>query len=129
MPQYIALLTLDPEGREAMVRDPHSLVNAASSVEEPGVQSLGLYGVLGRFDFVCIIEAPDNESAARYSLVLGTKAGASVETMPALRMGLLGGGEHDRAAEEPEPIRRPVTMTEVPSQSLTTRSRRGNRDS
>lgn len=88
-----------------MVRDPHSLVNAASSVDEPGVQSLGLYGVLGRFDFVCIIEAPDNESAARYSLVLGTKAGATVETMPALRMGLLGSNEHAMAAEQAEPKR------------------------
>ena len=105
MPQYIVLLTLDPDGREAMVRDPQSLVKAASSVETPGVQCLGLYGVLGRFDFVCILDAPDNESAARYSLVLGLKAGASVETMPAVRIGLLGGSERTLAAERPEPRR------------------------
>ena len=88
-----------------MVQDPQSLVKAASSVEAPGVQCLGLYGVLGRFDFVCILDAPDNESAARYSLVLGMKAGASIETMPAVRIGLLGGTDRVLAAERPEPKR------------------------
>lgn len=103
VPQYIVLLTLEPEGRDAMIRDPQSIVKAASAVEAPGVQCLGLYGVLGRFDFVCILDAPDNESAARFSLVLGTRAGASVETMPAVRVGLLGGSERTLTAERPEP--------------------------
>jgi uncharacterized protein with GYD domain len=99
------LLTLTTAGRERMVDDPQSLVKAASSISMPGVQCLGLYGVLGRFDFVTILDAPDNESAARFSLEMGVRAGASVETLPVVRVGLLGRDSRVLAAEEPEPAR------------------------
>ncbi|MGH2611076.1 MAG: GYD domain-containing protein [Tepidiformaceae bacterium] len=106
MPQHIVLLTLTTAGREPAVDDPQSIVTAASSISMPGVQCLGLYGVLGRFDFVTILDAPDNESAARFSLEMGVRAGASVETLPAVRIGLLGRGAGALAAEEPEPVSR-----------------------
>lgn len=61
--------------------------------------------MLGCFDFVCILDAPDNEAAARLSLLLGVKAGTSIETMPAVRIGLLGGAERGLAEERPEPRR------------------------
>ncbi len=106
MPQYIVLLTLNAQGREQMLGEPQSLLKAASSIKLPGVQCLGLYGVLGRFDFVTIVDAPDNESAARFSLEMGVRAGASVETLPAVRIGLLGRDSRGLAAEEPEPVAR-----------------------
>jgi uncharacterized protein with GYD domain len=101
--QYIVLLTLTSEGRQRVASDPQSLPKAAASIETPGVQCLGLYGVLGRFDFVTIVDAPDNESAARFSLELGVRAGASVETLPAVRIGLLGRDARALQAEVPEP--------------------------
>ncbi len=103
MAQYIVLLTLTTAGRERAVDDPQYIVKAASSISMPGVQCLGLYGVLGRFDFVTILDAPDNESAARFSLEMGVRAGASVETLPAVRIGLLGRDSRVLMAEEPQP--------------------------
>ncbi len=84
MATYILLLTLTPEGRQKMMDDPQSLVRAHSLVSEPGIQTLGLYGVLGDYDFVSLLEAPDNECVARFSLELGVRAGAHVATMPAI---------------------------------------------
>ena len=84
MPTYILLLTLTPEGREKMMDDPQSLVRAHSLVSEPEIQTLGLYGVLGDYDFVSLLEAPDNECVARFSVELGVRAGAHVATMPAI---------------------------------------------
>jgi uncharacterized protein with GYD domain len=86
---YILLLVLSSEGREQMLRDPESLARVARDAEMEGVSWLGAYGVLGRYDFVSIISAPSNESAARYSMELGVRAGAHIETLPAVPIGQL----------------------------------------
>ena len=84
MPTYILLLTMTPEGRERMLDDPESLLRAESDVSVPGVQLMGLYGVLGDYDFVSLVDAPDNDAVARFSLELGVKAGAHITTLPAI---------------------------------------------
>src|SRR5579863_8078100 len=84
MSNYILLLTLTPAGRETMLREPASLLEAEEGVSVPGVEMLGLYGVLGEYEFISIVEAPDNETMARFSLELGVRAGAQVQTLPAI---------------------------------------------
>ena len=84
MATYILLLTLDSEDREKMLADPESLPRAEAAISIPGVQLLGLYGVLGDYDFVTLVEAPDNDAMARFSLELGVKAGSHVTTLPAI---------------------------------------------
>ncbi|MCC7363926.1 MAG: GYD domain-containing protein [Dehalococcoidia bacterium] len=104
MAQYIILLTLTPDGRERLAADPHSLVSIAHSLESETTRFLGLYGVLGRIDAVAILDAPDNESAARFSLDLGVLAGAQAETLPAVRLGALyesrGPAERETPADD-----------------------------
>jgi uncharacterized protein with GYD domain len=58
---------------------------------------MGLYGVLGEYDFVTLIEAPDNEAAARFSLEFGVRVGVHVPTLPAIPIGRLDSRERDRA--------------------------------
>ena len=108
MAQYILLLTLLPDGREAMVGNPRHLIQAANQTDIRGVTWLGLYGVLGRFDFVSILDAPDNESAARFSLELGHRAGAHIETMPAVPIGTLGHPDREGVGTEPESMVQPI---------------------
>lgn len=91
MPTYIQLLTLTPDGREKVLYDSESVLQAQDEVRINGVQVLGLYGVLGEFDFVSIVEAPDNESIARYSLELGVKGGVSIVTLPSIPISRLEG--------------------------------------
>ena len=97
MATYIQLLTLTPEGRAKALQDPSSLLQAQESITIKGVRVLGQYGVLGEFDFVTIVEAPDNESVARFSLELGVRAGVHVTTLPAIPIALLE--EVDREPE------------------------------
>lgn len=89
MANYILLIALNPEGQRAMLANPDSVAEAAANVRVPDVTGLGLYGVLGPYDFVGIIQAPDNESAARYSIQLGVGAGARITTLPAVPISLL----------------------------------------
>lgn len=91
MATYILLLTLTPAGRENMLEDPQNVLRAVSSINIPSLQNLGLYAVLGEYDFVSIIEAPDNEAVARCSLELGVRVGAHITTLPAIPIARLEG--------------------------------------
>lgn len=86
MPTFIQLLKLLPEGRQKLVHEPDSLLDVQRQIHAPDVNLLGVYAVLGSFDFVNIVEAPDNEAVARYSVHLGQAAGVDVMTMPAIPM-------------------------------------------
>ena len=114
MATYILLLTLTPDGRERMADDPESLLRAEASVREPGAQVHGLYGVLGDYDFVSILEAPDNETAARFSLKLGVLAGAHIATLPAIPITRLetDAPPFEEAAEAPLPA---ITIEQPPA--------------
>lgn len=114
MATYILLLTLDSDGREKMLADPESLLRAEAQISVPGVKLLGLYGVLGDYDFVTLVEAPDNDSVARFSLELGVSAGTHVTTLPAIPITRFA----DRAPRDPQAaeagVARPVPAGRPP---------------
>jgi uncharacterized protein with GYD domain len=97
VPTYVLLLTLTAEGREQMSRQPDCIERAEEAVSIPQTQVMGLYGVLGEYDFVTLLEAPDNEAAARFSLEFGVRAGVHVTSLPAIPIGRLEARERDRA--------------------------------
>ena len=89
MASYILLLTLTPEGRNNMLADPDILMRAMQDIEVADTTVLGSYAVLGAYDFVTILRAPDNDAAARFSMELGVRAGVLVNTLPAIPIGRL----------------------------------------
>jgi uncharacterized protein with GYD domain len=62
--------------------NPDYLMQLEREIKVPGVQTLGVYGVLGEYDFVTMIEAASNELVARFSIELGVKAGVHITTLP-----------------------------------------------
>ena len=86
---YIQLITLTAEGRVQALDDAESILDAQKTVSVPGIRVLGQYAVLGQYDYVGFVDAPDNEAIARYSLELGVRAGLHITTMPAIPMGRL----------------------------------------
>jgi uncharacterized protein with GYD domain len=79
---YILLLTLAPEGQAKALDDPDYLLRAEGEINMPTVQTLGVYAVLGEFDFVTLVEADGNDAIARFSLELGVRAGVHITTLP-----------------------------------------------
>lgn len=97
MATYVLLLTLTPEGQERMLEDSDLVLTAGNEVAGDGVQILGLYGVLGAYDFVGIVGAPDNDAVARFSIRWGAKARVHVTTLPAIPISRFEGGmPHER---------------------------------
>jgi uncharacterized protein with GYD domain len=81
-------------GRRMGQKNPNLLGESAAAVETVSSKVLTQYAVLGRYDFVIITEAEDNQSAARLSLELGVLAGLNIETLPAMHSGALSDEEH-----------------------------------
>ena len=81
-----------------MLENPDRLLMAEEAINIPRTQVHGLYAVLGEFDFVSILDAPDNESAARFSMELGVTAGVQITTLPAIPI-----GRFEQALGEQEP--------------------------
>ena len=103
---YIQLITLTTEGRVQALEDAESILDAQRAVSGPGIRVLGQYAVLGQYDYVGFVEAPDNDAIARYSLELGVRAGLHITTMPAIPMGRLdpaSGREPQEAITEAGP--------------------------
>ena len=53
-------------------------------VEQLGATVKAQWAVLGHFDFVNIVEAPDEKTMARISLELGSRGTAHYESLPAI---------------------------------------------
>ena len=84
MPRYILLSTLTPEGRQTMHKNPDRLEEVNKEVDAFGCKIIAQYAVLGGFDFVSIVEAPDNETVAHMSVDLGSRGTISITTLPAI---------------------------------------------
>ena len=97
MATYILLISATEQGREKILGDPHVIRSAEEEMGFSGAEILGLYGVLGNIDFVAILEAEDNATAARFTLELGVRAGLQTTTMPAIPIGRL----EDRSGDQP----------------------------
>ena len=55
-------------------------------VEELGCRVLHQWAVLGEFDFVNVVEAPDIATMAKVSIALGSRGSTKIETLPALEI-------------------------------------------
>ena len=61
MATYILLMRMTQKGRRKMLSDPESMLASAHGISVPNTGVLGLYAVLGEYDFVGIVSAPGNE--------------------------------------------------------------------
>ena len=104
MSLYFLLGTLTATGQQNVHDDRDMFMNSARSIRVDGAEILGRYAVLGRYDFVMMVEADDNDAVARLSLELSVSIGLHIETLPALAIGFLT----ERAQDEP--VDRPTSV-------------------
>ncbi len=84
MATYILLGTLTDEGAERLRDHPEWLSSFKEDLEKTGIQVLAQYAVLGPYDIVNIVEAPDNRSVVRVSTELTLRGILRITTLPAL---------------------------------------------
>ncbi len=83
MATYVMLSSLPPEGSTTLHGRPDRLEEVNREIEGFGCKIVGQDAVLGPYDFVTIIEAPDNETVAHLSVDLASRGTVKIQTLPA----------------------------------------------
>jgi uncharacterized protein with GYD domain len=84
MPLYIMFSTLTDEGRKTIKTNPERIKGVNKEVEGMGARVIAQYATLGMYDFVNILEAPDNETIAMISIELGARGTVQFMTLAAM---------------------------------------------
>ncbi len=84
MPHYVIMSTLTDEGRRTIKQKPERIMEVNKEIEAMGVKVKKQYALLGQYDFINIVEAPDNETVMRMSVEIGSRGSAQMTTLPAV---------------------------------------------
>jgi uncharacterized protein with GYD domain len=87
MPSYVMLTNLTPEGVQTLKNNPSRVQEVNKEVEQLGVKVKEQWAVLGQYDFITIVEAPDEKTMAKVSVELGSRGTMSSQTLAAIPAG------------------------------------------
>jgi len=78
------LSNLTDEGAKTIKTNPERIKAVNAEVEAMGVKILAQYAVLGPYDFVNVLEAPDNTTITRLSMELASRGSLKMMTLAAI---------------------------------------------
>ena len=84
MPTYVLLSTLTTEGGQTLHAHPERMEQVNREISEFGCSVVSQYALLGAYDFLTVVDAPDNETVAHLSVDLGSRGTVKVTTLPAI---------------------------------------------
>jgi uncharacterized protein with GYD domain len=84
MPTYVMLSTIGPDGWATVRERPDRIHEVTREVEGMGCKVLAQYAVMGQYDFVNIVEAPDETTMARLAVMLAARGTMRSTTMQAI---------------------------------------------
>jgi uncharacterized protein with GYD domain len=84
MATYVLLSNLTDEGAKTLMQNPARLQEVNKEIEKLGAKVTAQYATLGPYDFVNVVEAPDNATIARVSATLGARGSVRLLTLPAI---------------------------------------------
>jgi uncharacterized protein with GYD domain len=86
MPTYLMLTTLTEKGVQTLSANPARLREVNKDVEEMGAKVLHQWASLGEYDFVNVVEAPDDLTVAKVSVALAARGSSKIESLPLLEI-------------------------------------------
>ena len=84
MPTFIMLTRLTPEGVQTVKNNPARIQEVNREIASLGAEVKAQWATLGEYDFVNVVEAPDEKIMARVSLELGSRGTARYESLSAI---------------------------------------------
>jgi len=82
MTLYLMLSRLSEKGVQTLNSNPARLREVNKDVEELGARVLHQWASLGEYDFVNVVEAPDDQTVMKISVKLGARGSVSFESLP-----------------------------------------------
>lgn len=86
MPTYIILSTLSEQGLQTLRANPERLREVNKDVEELGARVLHQWFMLGPYDFVNIVDAPDAKTVARVSVAISARGSTNMQSFEAIEV-------------------------------------------
>jgi len=83
VPTYIGLMKLTEQGIKEIKDAPQRIAENIKQLEEMGGKLVGMYVVMGKYDYVGIAEAPNDEIALTFLLSLGMEGHVRTTTLKA----------------------------------------------
>jgi len=83
---YVMLTSLTDEGRKTIRENPERIREVNREVEAMGAKILAQYALLGSYDFINILEAPDNRAIAKIAIELSSTGTLHTVTMAAMTL-------------------------------------------
>jgi uncharacterized protein with GYD domain len=84
MPTYIMLTKLTSDGVKTLKDNPSRVHEVNKEVEQLGVKVQSQWATLGAYDFVTVVEAPDETTMAKHSIEMGSRGTVANETLTAI---------------------------------------------
>lgn len=85
MPKYIILSKVTSEGLETLKENPRRIKEVNEEVATKyGIKVINQFVVMGPYDFVNVVEAPDNNAVVKMAVELGSRGTIQTLTMPAI---------------------------------------------
>ncbi|MFB6291483.1 MAG: GYD domain-containing protein [Candidatus Bipolaricaulia bacterium] len=84
MSTFILLSEVTDEGAETIKKHPERIKEVNEEIERLGAEVKKQFAVLGPYDFVNIVEAPDEETISRVSVELGSRGTVKIQTLTAI---------------------------------------------
>src|ERR671919_2763949 len=84
MATFIMLTRLTSDGVKTVKNNPARVHEVNKEVEQLGVKVVNQWATLGEYDFVSVVEAPDEMTMAKLSVELGSRGTVMNETLVAI---------------------------------------------
>jgi uncharacterized protein with GYD domain len=81
MPTYVTMLRYTDQGIRNIKEGPARLEAAKQAFRAAGAELKAFYLVMGQYDAIVIAEGPDDETATRLALGIGSLGNVSTETL------------------------------------------------
>jgi uncharacterized protein with GYD domain len=84
MRTFLLLSTLSPQGLQTLGATPERLLEVNREIEALGGRVVRQWFLLGAYDFLSVVEAPDERVISRLAVELASRGSASFETLAAV---------------------------------------------
>jgi uncharacterized protein with GYD domain len=84
MATFIMLTNLTPDGVKTLKNNPSRVQEVNKEVEQLGVKVVDQWATLGQYDFITVVDAPDESTMAKVSIELGSRGTMTSQTLAAI---------------------------------------------
>jgi uncharacterized protein with GYD domain len=84
MATYVLLTKVSSAGIKTIQSNPRRIKEVNRDVEALGARVVAQYAILGPYDFLTVVDAPDNATISRVSVELGARGSVQMMTMAAI---------------------------------------------